>query len=219
MPGRAACVSFFRPDDVEVVEGLCPDIMFRQRRIFRMAGRNKARRGMVRSGRLDSIFPMAGVKAFSSPSLGGNTGCARSAVPAQRQPAERMAVRTEGRAAFPLFCRGTEAGPAASSVRSIQPRVPWLGRPQEKGAGWLPCLSPADGTYCTRTRKRVAGSSHAPGCGCRSRISIFLSRQHISGAERASLRLAGPARGYVLATCGGEVARPKHLRRQAGANL
>ena len=27
--GRAMCVSFFRPDDVEAVEAISPDIMFR----------------------------------------------------------------------------------------------------------------------------------------------------------------------------------------------
>lgn len=30
LPGRAACVSFARPDDVEAVEAVCPRIMFRQ---------------------------------------------------------------------------------------------------------------------------------------------------------------------------------------------
>lgn len=32
--GRAMCISFYRPDDVEVVEAISPAIMFRQRRIL-----------------------------------------------------------------------------------------------------------------------------------------------------------------------------------------
>ncbi len=33
LPGRAGCVSFFRPDDTEAVEAVCPRVMFRQRGI------------------------------------------------------------------------------------------------------------------------------------------------------------------------------------------
>jgi len=49
LPGRAACVSFARPDDVQEVEALCPRIMFRQRRVQLLAGGAAARRGCYAS--------------------------------------------------------------------------------------------------------------------------------------------------------------------------
>lgn len=36
--GRAMCVSFHHPQDVEAVEAISPAIMFRQRRVFILAG-------------------------------------------------------------------------------------------------------------------------------------------------------------------------------------
>ena len=44
--GRAMCVSFFRPDDVEAVEAISPDIMFRQRRVFHVESCAAAQRGL-----------------------------------------------------------------------------------------------------------------------------------------------------------------------------
>lgn len=43
--GRAMCVSFWRLDDTEAVEAISPAIMFRQRRLFGMAGSASRGRG------------------------------------------------------------------------------------------------------------------------------------------------------------------------------
>lgn len=98
--GRAMCVSFFRPDDVEVVEAISPAIMFRQRRVLGMAVGPEARRGMVHPRGLDTVLRLAGAKAVRTWQVGGDTGCARSAQPAQRQPALALALRRSRSAAL-----------------------------------------------------------------------------------------------------------------------
>ena len=57
--GRAMCVSFFRPDDVEAVEAISPAVMFRQRSIFNVEGGTTQRRGVGRALGLVGLLRVA----------------------------------------------------------------------------------------------------------------------------------------------------------------
>lgn len=153
--GRAMCVSFFRPDDVEAVEAISPAIMFRQRSLFGMAGGAKARRGMVHPAGLDAILRVAGAETISTGAVGGDPRCAGRAEPAQRQPYSAMAVRGTGRAPVAY---GWANRAAVATVREVSPRVPrmdWCGQ-----ASRQPGVSRADGRSIPRTRQPLAASAH-----------------------------------------------------------
>ena len=72
MAGRAFCVSFYRPDDVEVVEAISPAVMFRQRRVLILAGRIKSWSGLGRRSGLETVLQMAGAE-FAARPMGGDT--------------------------------------------------------------------------------------------------------------------------------------------------
>lgn len=119
--GRAMCVSFFRPDDVEVVEAISPTIMFRQWRVFILEGSYTQWAGMGRNtSRLDAIFRVARISLISSWSMGSHprySGCAK---PAQRCATKRVAVWAERCAAMAYGRANREA---FTSVRQVRPRV------------------------------------------------------------------------------------------------
>lgn len=121
--GRAMCVSFFRPDDVEAVEAISPDIMFRQWRFFDVEGGAEAGRGMGRALGLVGLFRVAGVSAVLSWKVGRRSRYARSAKPAQRCAAGSVAVRSEGCA---LVAHGRADRASASTVRKMGSGLPWL---------------------------------------------------------------------------------------------
>lgn len=125
LAGRGACVSFFRPDDVEAVEAVCPQVMFRQRGLQRVAGSAEARGRMVYPFRLDAIFRLAGTSPVPTGPLGSDAGCAGSAEPAQRQPVAGMAVWASRRAAV---AHGRADRSSVETVRAFPPRLPWLDR-------------------------------------------------------------------------------------------
>ena len=54
--GRAMCVSFYRPDDVEAVEAISPAIMFRQWSVFVLEAGAARRRGMGWGSGLASLL-------------------------------------------------------------------------------------------------------------------------------------------------------------------
>jgi hypothetical protein len=123
--GRAMCVSFYRPDDVEAVEAISPDIMFRQRRIFHVEGCTAARRGMGREMGLVGLFRLVGTSLVSTGQMGGCAGYAGRSVTAQRCARGSMAVRTEGRA--PLAHGRTNRAPS-TALRQVGSCLPWLDR-------------------------------------------------------------------------------------------
>lgn len=180
--GRAMCVSFWRPDDVEAVEAISPAIMFRFRRVLGMARGAKARRGMVHSRGLETLFRVAGAATVSAGTLGGHAGRTRSAFTAQRQPLARLAVRRPWSAPV---AHGRTYRAVAAPVRETPARLPWLDRGGEASG-------PAriSRTHCRigqGFRQSLAGHSHdARDCGQGSLALRFGGRNH-TGAERVAL--------------------------------
>lgn len=180
--GRAMCVSFWRPDDVEAVEAISPAIMFRQWRIFGMARGSKAGRGMVHPARLDAIFRVAGATPVSTGTLGGHAGFAGSAEPNQRQSLARLAFRGSGRA---TVAHGRPDRSAAAAVRETPAGLPWLGRRGE--ASGPARLSRAHVGDRPRLGQPLARNSHDAGhCGQGSLALRHGGRNH-ARAERVAL--------------------------------
>ena len=185
LPGRAAFVSFFRPDDVEAVEAVCPFHRVRQRRVLGMDGGHEARRGMVRPRRLDTVLSLAGSPTSQTGTLGRDTGCTGRAIPAQRRAAERLAVRSgAGRAAV---AHGRADQSTGAAVREIRPRCPWLDRASEARACRLRRLSAKDGQGVGTVRRPLAPDPHDARREGGVRLSVRQRGQHVLGSERPSL--------------------------------
>lgn len=165
--GRAMCVSFWRPDDVGVVEAISPAIMFRQRRILRVAGCDRSRRRLVHPRRLDAVLRLARSAVVSAWPLGGHPRCARRAEPTQRQLAPAMAVRAiQGRAAL-AHGRATRA--VAESLRAIRPGLHWMDRAGRRAGlrGVVSAHGRGRGSVAPDVRPTLACHPHdarRPGC-------------------------------------------------------
>ncbi len=134
--GRAMCVSFYRPDDVEAVEAISPAIMFRQRRIFHVESSAAARRGMGREMGLGGLLRMVGTATIPAGAVGSHSGHAGSTFPAQRRDAAAVAVWAEG---FAALAHGRANRTAVTALREIRPRVLGLdGRRQASGSPRIP---------------------------------------------------------------------------------
>jgi len=181
LSGRAACVSFYRPDDVEAVEAVCPRVMFRQRRVPLLDGSTQAGRRMVReAARLDAILSLVGVAPESRP-LGGHSRHARRSLPAQRQPAERLAIRHIVRGSAVAY--GRAAGSPRASLRAIRQGCARLDRRSEERAGWLRPLPASDGRGCQAIRQPMARHAHdARDQGC-VRLPFLQRRRDQSRAK------------------------------------
>ncbi len=96
MPGRAACISFYRPDDLEALLAICPQLMFRPRSVQLLDVRHARRKGMGR-GRArrmaPSLLPLAGADYLSSRPLGDHAGQPCRTVAAERWASKRLAIR------------------------------------------------------------------------------------------------------------------------------
>lgn len=185
LSGRAACVSFFRPDDAEAVEAVCPLLMFRQRGIQLLDGCAEIWRGVVREGAgLEGLLRLAG----ASPSwrqVGNHTRCARGSKSDQRRAAERLAIRAQdGRSGL---AHGRPAAASGTSLRTIRPGCAGLDRRPQEGAGGLSALSQAHGRGCRPHGQRVAPNSHAArNCGG-VRLSVHQRRLHEPRTERVAV--------------------------------
>lgn len=116
--GRAMCVSFFRPDDVEAVEAISPAIMFRQRGVLNVEGCAKTRRRVGREVGLVGLFRLVGASLVSPRSMGSDTRYAGRAFPAQRRVTGSVAVRAEG---FAPVAHGRTNRASAEAVRQVRP--------------------------------------------------------------------------------------------------
>lgn len=184
LPGRASCVSFWRPDDVEAVEAVCPQIMFRQRRVLGMALGREGRAGMVHPRGLDAVLRLVGATIVHAGTLGGDPGCARRAVPAQRQLAADLALRGSR---SPALAHGRADRAATPPVREILPGLPGLDRAGRRVPGWMRGVVSPDGRGCEGARQSLARPSHDARDVGRPRVSLHQRRQHVAGAERTSL--------------------------------
>lgn len=151
--GRAMCVSFYRPDDVEAVEAISPAIMFRQRGVLVLAASLTSREGVGRASRLGTILRVVGTEAVQAGPLGRHSGQPWGTVPAQRCAAERMAVRAEGCA---VVAHGWPDRTAVAAVRAIRPRLPRVDRAKGGVAG----LSRSHGRSGSGFGQSLAGSAH-----------------------------------------------------------
>ena len=180
--GRAMCVSFWRPDDVEAVEAISPAIMFRQRGVFGMACSTEARRGMVYPAGLDALFRVAGTAPVSTGPLGGNAGRAGCAVSAQRCALARLAVWGSGSAAV---AHGRADRAAVEALRETPARLPWLDR-----RGQASRQARVSRTHCgigQGFRQPLAGAAHdARNCGQGSLAVRHGGRDH-ARTERVAL--------------------------------
>ncbi len=180
--GRAMCVSFFRPDDVEAVEAISPAIMFRQRGLFGVARSTEARRRMVHPRGLDALLRLAGASPVPPRAMGGDTGCTGRTVTAQRQPLAAMAVWGSWRAAL---AHGRADRKAAAALREVFAGLLGLDRRGEapRQAG----LPRADGGDRPRARQPLALPAHdARDSGC-GNVSICQRGRDFSGAERVAI--------------------------------
>lgn len=166
---RNLCVSFWRPDDVEAVERIARTVMFRQRRVLRMAGGDETRGRVVSAGRLVALLPLARTETARRP-LGDHSRCARRAFPAQRRAAHRLAV--PARAVGPGLAHGRARVPAAAALRSMAARVhrmDWHGRGQ---GGWLSGLVRADAGHRAAADRALAAASSPARRPGRARVSL-----------------------------------------------
>lgn len=182
--GRNFCVSFWRPDDVEAVERIARTVMFRQRRIFRMAGGNEARRGMVYPRGLDAILSLAGAETARRP-LGDHSRCAWRAVPAQRRAADRLAI--PARDVGPRLAHGCTRLPAAAALRSMAEGLHGMDRRRGRQGRWLRGLVRADVGNSTGTRRALAADTPLARRNGRARISLCQCGQQQRRAERVAL--------------------------------
>ncbi|AJA07492.1 hypothetical protein SKP52_02810 [Sphingopyxis fribergensis] len=187
LPGRAACVSFYRPDDLEALLAICPQIMFRSRSVQLLDGCDARREGMGRgrpASLVASILRLVGTYPVHTGAMGDHARQPSGAVPAQRWASERLALRGSGSAGLAYGRLDRALGP---TVRPILARLPWLDRRPETGAGGMRRLSSQDGRSGSVDGQHLASAAHAAGHAGRSAIPIRVGRQHISSAERSSL--------------------------------
>jgi hypothetical protein len=178
--GRAMCISFYRPDDVEAVEAISPAIMFRQRRVLILASRTSAGRGMGRASRLAALLRVAGASPVSSGQMGDHPRYAGSAFPAQRCAPERLALWAEGRT--PL-AHGRTHRTAPAAVRAIRPRVLGMDRAEGRLAG----LSRAHGRGGSGLGQSLASHSHDARNGGGLRLPVPQRGQHLTRTERVAV--------------------------------
>ena len=180
--GRAMCVSFYRPDDVEAVEAISPAVMFRQWRVFVLETSATQWRGMGGRPGLGGLFRLAGEPVVSPRTLGGYPRYAGRAVTAQRCTVERMAVRAKRRAAV---AHGRAYRTLAQTVRQTRPGL--LGLDRAGQGDRLPRIPRADGRSGQGFRQPLAGSPYDARGGGGFRLSVRQRRQHFIGTKRVAL--------------------------------
>ena len=180
MAGRAFCVSFYRPDDVEVVEAISPAVMFRQRRILFLAISSAKRAGLGRGSGLATILQMARA-SIAGRALGSNTRQSWRTITDQRWIAERLALWSMGRTALAY---GQSNRSAFAALRQIRARLLRMDRTGQGFHSWLRGMVSAHGRGCKSFGQSVAQHSHdAWRNGC-ARVSLLQCRQHQPSAER-----------------------------------
>jgi hypothetical protein len=180
--GRAMCVSFYRPDDVEAVEAVSPAIMFRQWRVFLLESGAAGGAGVGNRSRLVGLLRMAGASPVSPRTLGSHSRHAGRTVSTQRCAVERMAARPAWRSSV-AYGRAYRA--AAQTVRKARPGMSRLGWPRQGDR--LPRLSRADGGGRQGLGQPLAGSAHDARDGGGLRLPLRQRGQHFTCTERMAL--------------------------------
>ena len=180
--GRAMCVSFFRPDDVEAVEAISPAIMFRQWCVFYVEGGAKTRRGLVRKVGLVGLLRMARAASVSPRKVVGRARYAGSAKPAQRRAVAGLAVRSKGCAPV---AHGRANRAASGPLQQMGSRLSWMdGRRQ---APRQARVSRPHGGSGQGFGKLMARYSHDARDQSRFRLSVRQRGRDNTGTERVAL--------------------------------
>lgn len=179
MSGRAFCVSFYRPDDVEVVQQISPAIMFRQWRVLVLAISSEKWSRMGRGSGLEAILQMARAST-SRGTLGSYTRQPRRTFADQRRVAERLAFWSMGRTAL---AHGQPNRSPIAALRQIRTCLLGLDRARQEFRSWLRGLVSSHGRSCNCLGKPMAQHSYdARRNGC-ARVPVSQCRQHQSSAE------------------------------------
>lgn len=187
MPTRAACVSFYRPDNLEAVTAVCPQAMFRPWGFQLLDGGNARREGMGRgrpASMVAGLLRLAGADPVHAGAMGDHARQSSGAVTAQRRAAQRLAVRGS-RSAGLAYGRADRSSGAA--VRAIPAGLPRLDRSPQAGAGRVRGLFSQDGGDIPVDGQCVAPAAYAArNAGC-SAIPLHQRGQHQPSAERSPL--------------------------------
>jgi len=183
MAGRAFCVSFYRPDDVEVVEAISPAVMFRQWRVLILAISSAKWARLGGGSGLATVLQMAGAPSTIR-ALGGDTRQPRRTFADQRWAVERLALWSMGRAAL---AHGQSNRTTIASLRQIRAHLLGLDWTGQGFHGWLRGMVSQDGRGCQRLGQSVARHSHDARRYGFARVSLSQCGQHQPSAERASI--------------------------------
>lgn len=187
LPGRAACVSFFRPDDLEAVLAVCPQVMFRPRSLFVLDAGYACGAGVGRSRPsplVERLLRLAGTDTILSGPMGDHAGQSSGPVPAQRRPSKRLAVWGSRRAGL---AHGRVDRTTGETLRAASARMRRLDRRSEERAGGLRGLFSENGRGGGPDGQHMASPAHAPRNACRAPISFRQRGQHVPCAERSPL--------------------------------
>lgn len=183
MAGRAFCVSFYRPDDVEVVEAISPAVMFRQRRILFLAISSAKRSGLGGRSRLETILPVVGAST-SSRALGSDTRQPRRTIADQRRASERLAVWSVG---CTSLAHGQPDRSPLAALRQIRACLLGVDGARKRFHSWVRGLVSTHGRSCKCLGQSMAQHSHdARRNGCAG-VSFSQCGQHQFSAERTSV--------------------------------
>lgn len=188
MPGRAGCVSFYRPDDMEVLLAICPWLMFRPWRVFVLDGGATRWSGMGREQQarlVAGLLSLAGARNLPSRPLGAHPGQPRRAIANQRRSAERFPVRRSWRAGVAY---GWTYRAAGAALREIPSRSYRVDRASETGASRLHCLPAENGRGCRSHGERLAPPAHASRRSSCLRLSVHRRGRDNARTERMAIR-------------------------------
>ena len=183
MAGRAFCVSFYRPDDVEVVEAISPTVMFRQWRVLILAISSEKRTRLGRGSGLESVLQMAGT-SIANRTLGSDTRQSWRTFTDQRWITERLAFRSMGRT---TLAYGQPNRSPLAALRQIRACLLRMDRTGQRFHSRLRGMVSAHGRGCQHFGQSMAQHSHdAWRYGC-ARVSLSQCGQHQPSAERTSV--------------------------------
>lgn len=217
MPGRAACVSFFRPDSLEVLLAICPQVMFRSRCVFVLdeGAACWSRVGRVRQARMVAcLLPMVGAVDIPPRPVGNHAGQSRRAIPTQRRAAERLALWVGARRAS--LAHGWFDRATGTSMRALPARLRRVDRRSKERAGRLRCVSSEDAGGGDADGQQLAPFAYAPRDGCSLRLSIHQRRQHELGAKWSSVSHRDVPARHMGRISRGSLGRTCRLCRQIG---
>lgn len=187
MPGRAGCVSFYRPEDLEALLAVCPQLMFRSRRLFILDGGNASRLGVgprEPGGVVATLLRLVGAHHLSPGPVRPHSGQPGRSVTDQRRPAERLAVRQFGRSGVP---HGRAGLSTCEALREISSRCARMDRAPQTRTRWLPGLSPKDGRDRPTHGQQLAPAAHASWDSCRVGLPLHQRRRDYTRAERMAI--------------------------------